>query len=218
MLGLIMLVACDGGQAADPTPPPGNTAEVTAATPANGPANTPTTPSDSENSGTFAGIDMASADPCTLLTKEEAEGVMGLLDWNPRASPTNDPTYKMWCEFDWFFQDSTPDRSVGLRLIAPNYWQADYDDLERGDAALISPQEVGLGGMPPISTGNTFSAKVPELCNKTLPCVIAKNGDEWLNLTAILTDRSAIQLELTPRNVDYAKQIARHVFERLPLN
>lgn len=173
--------------------------------------------SEAESSDQLVGIDMAASDPCALLVREEAEAILGPLEWEPYASPLNDATFKMRCEFDRPFQGSTPDKSLAIRLTARDGWLTDYDDLERGDAASIPAQEVGLGSMAPVAGGNTISTKLPALCNAMLPCVIAKNGDEWLTLTMILTDRSAVQVEITPRELDYAKQLAVKIMGRLPL-
>jgi hypothetical protein len=74
-----------------------------------------------------------------------------------------------------------------------------------------------LGDLPPVGFVDSYAWTQPELCDAKLPCVIAKNGQQWLTLTILLSDRSAIHLELNPRNVDYAKQLAGNLLERLPM-
>jgi hypothetical protein len=175
------------------------------------------TPVEVSEGASLPGIDMSKADPCALLTREEAEAIIGPLDWMPKPHSLNDPTYKVSCNFDPPLIGDTPDKSLTVDLFARDTWIEDYDDLQRGDAALISPQEVGLGDIPPVGFDDSYAWTQPELCDAKLPCVIAKNGQQWLTLTILLSDRSAIHLELNPRNVDYAKQLAGNLLERLPM-
>jgi hypothetical protein len=163
------------------------------------------------------GIDMANADPCSLLTREEAEGIMGPLDWRQYAHPLNDPTAALKCEFDAPFTGATQDKSLALRLIAPDMWQASYDDLEGEGKSRVARQEVGFAAEAAVRHDDARRAQLPDLCELELPCVIASQGTDWLTLTAIMSDRSAFQIEINPPNLDYTKQIARMILERLPM-
>jgi hypothetical protein len=166
---------------------------------------------------TLLGIDMPTADPCALLTREETEAIMGPLDWMPKPHALNDHTYKVSCNFDQPLIGDTPDKSLTVDLYARDTWIEDYNDLQLGDAALISPREVGLGDVPSVGFDDSYVWTKPEICDGTLPCVVAKTGDQWLTLTMLLPDRSAVHLELNPRNVDYAKQLASKILGRLPM-
>ena len=139
------------------------------------------------------------------------------MEWNPTPAQLNDPTFRLRCEYDRPFQGSTPDKSLAIRLIAPEMWRTDYDDLQKGDAAQIATQDVGLESVAVIGAGDPMTEQLPLTCKSTLPCVISKTGDEWLTLTMIMPDRSAMQLEINPRNVDFAKQLAQKIVGKLPL-
>jgi hypothetical protein len=74
---------------------------------------------------------MAKADPCALLTREEAEAIMGPLDWevSPRGS-----TNKV-CEFDYPVQVDTPEKSLAVRLIERDGWLDEFHNLSARRAA-----------------------------------------------------------------------------------
>lgn len=199
---------------AEPTPsPPGSIgAQATATT------NTSTTsaPPEGVSNDSRMGIDMANADPCALVTREEAEALMGPLDWTQYSHPLNDPGVAVKCEFDAPFTGVTPDKSLALRLVAPNMWQASYEDLEGEGTSRVPRQDIGFAAEAAVRYDDARRAQLPGLCDLELPCVISAQGTDWLTLTAILPDRSAFQLETNPRETDLAAKLAKTILERLP--
>jgi hypothetical protein len=169
------------------------------------------------------GIDLVNADPCALLTREEAEAIMGPLDWKPTPNPMNDPTRGAICYYDASFQDETPEKNLAVRLVARNGWMDEFDLLQGPGTVLIPRADVGLDSKVALQQNNSSLSKLPPLCQSELPCVIADEapipqaGSVWMTLTAIMPDRSAFQIEIYPQNVDYASQMARIALERLPL-
>lgn len=219
VVALVLLTACGGEQAATPQPSDNSQAATTV-------QSTATTGGSSGESGTgsagagdsanLPGIDLSKADPCTLLTREEAEAIMGPLEWMPKPHVTNDPTYRVSCNFDQPLVGDTPEKSLTVDVYARDTWIEDFNDLQQGDAARIPSQEL-LGGIAPVGFDNSYAWTQPEICEATLPCIVAKTGDQWLTLTILMSDRSALHLELNPRNVDLAKQLARKILDRLPM-
>jgi hypothetical protein len=177
------LAAC-GDQ---PASPPGNDDTQTTATTDTSDDVESTSTTTAANNESPMGIDLSQVDPCALLTREEAEATMGPLDWKPYSHPLNDPAFKVKCEFDPPYVGDTPEKSLALRLIAPNGWQADYDDLQGEGASLIALQEVGLEGEAALRYDDAQRAQLPALCGLALPCTITMNGSDWLTLTMIST-------------------------------
>jgi hypothetical protein len=162
---------------------------------------------------------MAKVDPCALLTREEAESILVPLDWKLFKSGENDPTFMLSCAYDELLRGDTPEKSLTVRVIAPNMWQPSYaGELLTEGASLIPRQEVGLDSEPVVRNAESrpFPLAVP-LCKAELPCVVSREGSEWLRLMLIMPDRSALRVEILPQNVDNAKQIARTILERLPI-
>jgi hypothetical protein len=164
-------------------------------------------------------IDMASVDPCALVTREEAEVLMGPLDWKPTPHDLNDPTFWLKCDYDAPFSGDTPNKSLAVRVIAPDMWPAFFDHLQDEGTSRVPRQDVGLAAEAAVRYELNVIPLLPELCDLELPCVIADEGTQrdWLTLTVIMADRSAIQIGINPRNVDYTSQLARTILERLPL-
>jgi hypothetical protein len=221
ILMLMVLTACGGGEVGGTQ----SQGQATASTnnigqpTATGNVVSGTNGSSPVSNGSVQGFDLSKVEPCALLERGEAEALMGPLDWAVRPAGDNDPTVGMSCYYDEWGRGSTPEKSLVVRLLAPKMVVAEFGgELQREDMSLIPRQEVGLESEAALRFNETDPlAVVLPKCNGELPCVIAGKGDEWLRLTAIMPDQSALRIEIDPQDLDHAKQLARKILERLPL-
>jgi hypothetical protein len=223
ILMVVALTACGGGEAGG-TQTQGqattstNTSSLGQPT-ATGNVTSGTNGSSQESNGSVQGFDLSKVEPCALLEREEAEALMGPLDWVLRPASDNDPTLGLSCNYDEWGRGSTPEKSLVVRVLAPKMVVVEFGgELQGEGASLIPRQEVGLASEAAIRYEAThhIAAMLP-LCNGEFPCVIGGEGSEWLRLTAIMPDSSALRIEIDPQNLDHAKQLARKIIERLPL-
>jgi hypothetical protein len=163
---------------------------------------------------------MAKVDPCALLTRGETEAIMGSLDWKATPSNDNDPAFMLSCYYDELLRGDTPEKSLTVHVFPPFVRAPSYGGEVQHEAAVLIPrQEVGLESVDAVryDKSDPVAVALPR-CNAELPCVIAREGSDLLSLrlTVILPDTSAFRVEVSPQNLDYAKQIARAILKRVP--
>ena len=204
-----LLGACGGDRATAPMSPTGTPGA------SNGP-----TPSLTSAETSLSGINLSKVDPCALLKRDEAEAIMGPLDWKLVPASDNDPKFMVSCYFDEWGRGDTPEKSLVVRVMAPDIVVASFGgDLDGQGISLIPRQDVGLESEPAVRYDEThFVALALPECKGGLPCVIAGEGSEWFRLMVIMPDRSALRVEIDPQNVDYAKEFARKILARLPID
>jgi hypothetical protein len=148
-------------------------------------------------------------DPCALLTREEAEVIMGPLDWNPI------PLAATSCEYDEMITHDSQGKGLWAQVWPPDSWWG--TEIKRGDAIAPVPlQDIGLGDETPLPySGADFTAILPQ-CASKLPCAVTVEQTDWQMLFVVLHDRTGVEVNVFPKDVESAKEIARKVIGRLP--
>ena len=137
---------------------------------------------------TSAGVDMAQVEACKLLSQAEIEAVLGPVTYDPHAYQSTGSTQKQCIYVATVVEDNDQVTGQALNLVI---WPlSDWEMLKTGHTAAVS----GIGD----------EAYTSEL------------GPTGLALWALFRDRAVVQVEVFPKNIEYAKQLARTAADHLP--
>jgi hypothetical protein len=204
ILTVAMLAGCGGDQSPTGSQPQstGLSATATVGAPVAGDAEptatsvatdaAPTTPAQQTGGGMSIGLDMTNVKPCSLLTKEEVEALMG-----PSETPPNETISiigDVGCTFFVGWDESN--HFLQVNIYPPVYWlDIEMRNIE-ADGPVISV--AGLGDKAVTYPITTF------------------DGKERQELTVLLEKKAAVSVVITPRDVEKAKEVMVKILERLP--
>lgn len=133
------------------------------------------------------GLDLSTLDPCSFLTQEEAESVLGPLDWNPTPK-FNHIDEESGCAFDPNYEGSQH-KTLTVGLIKADRW--DYETTQA----------------PPKGKGSL---------NGVGDQSITWDASMWRTSLILLRDRVIIVLRTEPKDQEQAAQLARMIIAHIP--
>lgn len=165
----------------------GDSAPTTTSTPATNPAPTATTSSSGTEPSTGGdGIDIASLDPCTLITRSEAEAIMGTLDW--KVDPPTNTVDEKRCNFaEAKIIDAEHLEGKTLEIVV---WPLSYWEMQTA-----------------VNGGNPVSGAGDE--------AFTSDAIQWQMLWAKYNNKAIVEVHVFPKSVDTATRIANLVGSKL---